>query len=828
MKTTLLLASLFLAPSAQAQEEPDIRVAAFFRATPTGKEHRDGIRDACAALRAGERIHLVEVSYVDEREGDDLLELMILGLYDADPTTEVVEKVDLILGPTDSGVFLRGKARQDEWAKSDSPPVPVISSLVVAEEPNEPEDWFLRTNVDVVKRTGAIYDHLNKRWVTSIAVVYSNTEFGRIAEEAFRDNFSPLQESLYRAFAFEPGRMRRQMGDVLDVRAEAVGIFGSREDVVSGYRELFSQNDSIVKYRPILFTAIDIRSLYEDVDDFHYVSVIRPESDEGMPAVEVADNVHGLSYDTTKLVLRVIGQEPWNPEEFRTNFTANVLGGLLDDARGERTGMRFAGWQNDAKVYVYHMEEGAVTHVAATDVGLVDKLRHKVAMIFRRYGLWPAAVLIAMLLTVIASSLNDFRRWYGGSTLEVMRSRHLLGVVLLQGGIASILYVYLCETGTLRYDGLLPAVLVALSPSPILRTTLVRIGGRPIGFSDVYDRALKSLTRGYIVSRYKRVDVNIRFVAYYNSYEGLRRRVDQLFRKLPNTDEVSRLQADFEAKVANTKDKFQQRLACAEILVQLRTWQELKDMGLVRRDVPLNPPDPQSFINRAVNHCLKRHLKDKIQKTIRRELQGYGSVVVQHYKNKLRDAGTDPRDELYAMLQFLALRFGYGQDELIAVGFLPPDPERPDAIHNPKGHVARAVEHCMSTGLAADEIVETELKSSPDSARKKLREDVAAAATQADQLKAVFTYLVTRRAYDEAKLVTQGYLPDDEDLAPLDFEAEAGTGAETTATAERTAEDTAAPAEDEEPQPGPAADDKAINPPKPSGAKTKPKDVSPS
>ncbi|MEE8105708.1 MAG: hypothetical protein V3T86_09260 [Planctomycetota bacterium] len=653
------------AQSPSTSTDDTIWIAVLYRKTPTGERHLEGVTDAVAKHRMGTRIKLRKVPYLNEREGDAMLSALVRG-----SPAEKKLPVHLVLGPTDSGVFLRGKAVQSELAKFK---VPVISSLVTAKEENGREDWFLRTNVDVVRRAEAIFDHLNKRWVTSFTIVYVNSEFGRRAEEAFRENLSGFSASHYEAYPFEPGRLRIQIRNVLRRRPEAVGFFGAREDIVSCYESLLAQNDSIVPYRPILFSVVDLRSLHADIDGFHYVSVIQPQSDSPVDATQQPDNVHGLSYDTTWLVLDVIRTLPplWDAEAFRTSFRANVLAGR-GGARGERTAMRFSGGHNAAEVFVYEMSGGRVTHIPAVEVGIGAKVSHKVALVGRRFGLMPLVSLAVILLIVFVTSLNDFRVWYGGRSRRFLRSRYFYGIVALQGVMAAVLFVVTCELDWTRYDSILAAGGIALSPSPLLRTTILRWGDKGVGFARMYDQLLEHWTRRFITSRYTMTKVNTVFVAYYNSLDGLRRRLDEVLDTLPTTEVTTALRAKIDAEIVAAEGNYEKRELCARQLVHLRSWEELKEMGIVPDKAPVNPNDPRSMITAAVMHCLDDDLEKALDRDIESKLKRYPKSKA-HLKRKLADAADAPQDILYAKFQFLALRFNYDVDKLKTLKFLPAD-----------------------------------------------------------------------------------------------------------------------------------------------------------
>ena len=139
-------------------------------------------------------------------------------------------EADIIIGPTESDVFVMGIENRKELEKDE---VPVISSLIISDVPYKVGGWFFRTNVDVRRRVEAIHDYMNKYWIRSIAILYANTAWGRRAQEAFSEELSLDQKNYYMPLMYNPppASAREQIRQILNVRPDAVGIFGEREDL---------------------------------------------------------------------------------------------------------------------------------------------------------------------------------------------------------------------------------------------------------------------------------------------------------------------------------------------------------------------------------------------------------------------------------------------------------------------------------------------------------------------------------------------------------------------------------------------------------------------
>jgi len=264
--------------------------------SPTGERFRDGIKEAIDKYPRGNIFESYDFPYDNETEG---LKTLVSLMEEKD----IDKKVDIILGPTDSGVFVSALEQRKKLEKSR---IPVISSQVAAKIPHRKGGWFFRTNINVERRAQVIYDFLNKYWVHSIAVLYEDTEFGRRAEEAFRNELNGQQKEHYLPFSYDStGKARIQIRNILELRPEAVGIFGTRNDFVRLYSLLKNLNVGSSRYLPITFSIIDIRVVQDNLQDkdfVYFVSVTDLTKDKDKD--KDFDDVKALAYDTTMVILR--------------------------------------------------------------------------------------------------------------------------------------------------------------------------------------------------------------------------------------------------------------------------------------------------------------------------------------------------------------------------------------------------------------------------------------------------------------------------------------------------------------------------------------------
>jgi ABC-type sugar transport system substrate-binding protein len=401
------------------------------------------------------------------------------------------KKVDIVLGPTDSGIFSRALERREEL---EAYKIPVISPLVTATADNQPEGWFFRTNVDVGRRVEAIHDYLNKCLIRSVAILYADTEFGRRAEESFRTELRGSQEDKYEPLPFESlGEAREGLRQVLDSRPEALGIFGSNEDIVRICNYLQCMNPRGISYRPFLFTIMDARLTADEVDDLYFVSVAKCDvtgttKDPGR--AETPDEVETLTYDTCILLLsefKRMPPGPFAPKQFRDQFAALLRGPVKEP--GPKTGMAFHKYRNSVPPKVFHIHRGEVEQVNLSQViRWPQKLSIKWELIKRRYGFWPMVNIGLLILIVASVSILDLKRWYGKGLIKEALRPHLYLLIVVNFLLVFILYFFLAETGSIEYDSVVMALIIAFAPSALLRTTFFETHtGKAIGLAKLYD-----------------------------------------------------------------------------------------------------------------------------------------------------------------------------------------------------------------------------------------------------------------------------------------------------------------------------------------------------
>lgn len=647
-----------------------IRVGALYSESNAGRSHLAGIQSAVRDRGAEECVQVVPLEYRDEHHG---LERLLA----------VVEKgqVDIFLGPTDSGIYTEALTNHHGLAERQQ--IPIISSLVTAVPPNNPDGWFFTTSVDVVRRVDTIYSFLTKRWISSIAILHADTEFGRQAAGAFNKRLTGSQKNMYISRSYKsPAQddLWDPLQEVLDHRPEAIGIFGANDHIRQFYTRLRGMNKGIQAYQPIVFALLDARDIEGEVHNLYFVSVSQE-----------LNEIEALSFDTTVLILDELGKVDVSinrRKQFRTAFRdrfAGLLSGTVQ-AVGPRTHMKFDTMVNSVQPAVFHKHGDQVER--ASSIGFVDvwrKMDTKLELLWGRYGLWIIVNAILMIVVLSAISLLDLKRWYEGPYAGLFRNYHVYVLVGMNCLLALLLYGYLAETGRIRYDSVVMALIIAVAPSALVRTTFLETPtGGAIGLGRAYDRFLLWINDSLMMARYRSQNNNVNIIAYYNAYSDMRGRLEQIFRNARTTSQRERLLTELEEGLREANTTLERRRVCARHLLRRCSWKELQKMGFV----PVafsdeNPADPELIIRNAGRHCAedagrRQKVLDLVQDHLSRAKQSdahWAELIENELNAELKDANT-ALGKLYIRIRFLHVIFSFSEERLKKQDLLPQDEDQ--------------------------------------------------------------------------------------------------------------------------------------------------------
>lgn len=670
--------------------------------SPTGKRFREGIRKAIAKyselLETKDLFETKDFPYDNETEGVKTL----VSLMKSDKSQEdKSKKVDIILGPTESGVFVRAIEQREELEKAE---IPVISSQVTAKVSHQVGGWFFRTNINVERRAQVIYDFLNKYWVRSIAILYEENEFGRRAEAAFAKELQEQQRNLYLPLSYSStDKARSQIRRILARRPEAVGIFGNRADIARLFRLLKNLNAGSTRYFPLTFSIIDTRVIQDNLEpgySVYFVSVTDITKNKDF------DDVEALSYDTTAIILGELDalansgtfnyNDPSWRQTFRNRFEA-ILKGSIGIRQNEgkiqlKTRISFKDYENKTTPKVFRLSREAISPVElGKTITFPGKILNKVKLIWDRFGIWPIINLVIIFIVIVFMSIKDIKRWWWGKSGRLFKRLHFWLLLLVNIAIAYAVYFYLGETGNLRYDSVLMALILSLTPSTLLHITLFETStGKAIGLARYYDNFLQWIYEKMAFKNYKKNKFYINVIAYHNSLYGMQSILNDIYRNTPddqNKEQRRRMQTMVEEVFKEADSWLGRRKALARILLQKLGWKECSEHNLVPNDLKEYDPekpderrkfkdegykkelqerDPEEIVLEAARFCAKKPLKRiLIDEKINAALKELTPERRQELKNDYRKDLNEMKTSTAIMrkkITFLFLLKGYDKD----------------------------------------------------------------------------------------------------------------------------------------------------------------------
>jgi hypothetical protein len=592
--------------------------------TPAGKSFREGIKAAISDYcRSRENIFAsYDFPYDYDKEIDNL-ETMRSLIKSSTGKKPGRKKVDIILGPTENDIFQRALRYRSEFEKAGTP---VISSRVTTNIPHRKGGWFFRTDINVERRARAIYDCLNKYYIRSIVILFEETELGIRAEKAFRRELKGVQKKRYLSLSYDPtAGGRNQIRHILELRPEAVGIFGDRNSIGPLYGSLKRLNTGWPRYLPLTFSITDTRFVRGNPRDNYFVSLTDISENDHF------DDVKGLAYDTTILVLQELHalaetgefnyEDPSWRRLFRKRFEA-VLNGNTGFRPGDmniksKTGMSFKNYENNTVPKVFKWNNGVFSRFEREKtVTAPEKIVHKLALI-RDISGFPVIFNILLIITAgLFLSIWDIKRWHTerknwqAEKLNLFKNIHFWFLCIFNIAITLAIYIYLGETGTIRYHNFLSAIIVLLATAAVLRAFLFhRATGKSFGPATCYDYFVLRVYHRLTIGKYPGWRINM--IAYYKDIEEIKKSLEDIYQEIPGREKRIRMLARMKEVLADADSWIARRKALARLLCQILGWEELVKRDLVPEELETYNPkshapitiDPEKFVLEAARCC---------------------------------------------------------------------------------------------------------------------------------------------------------------------------------------------------------------------------------
>lgn len=672
------------APSLNAAtnaDKPELHIGVVYRAGDTGNRILSGINRAVERYLQGDsrfRVKLEEIHYLDENAGLN----EIYSIFD----NQDKKNIHLIIGPSDSGIFV-DMAKRPEYKEKAS--VPVVSPLITSQEGNIEGDWRFRTNVDIEARSRAISDYLNHSGYQAVGVLYRDNAFGKRAAEAFKAQHPQAKEGYLILPYTNELQLREQVRNIIQQRPGAVGVFGRRHDVKFVKREIKALGNGWFDYRPLIFTINDTRSL--KLEDTYFVSLVGPNTN--LSATESPDDwdeVKGLAHDTTRLVLHIAEQIPQNPNRgdwpktFKKQLFAHMLGPPLGN-KIFKTRMEFSDGKNLSPPMVLKLAPGSEEQMAVAGHNGWElwKLGDWIDIRQRRFGsaIWfnlSLVIVIAIWLT-----MADIRRRQTIRSSSIYLCRPVIALSLFNVVCATATLIVVAETEVIRWDNILAALGVAVGYRAMLTTTIFETAqGQALGFGRLYERTLASINNRIMLTLYEEQSAAINYVTHTNSLPNMRDLLVDLYSfSQDGTDAQERIE-ELDAEIARAKGTLKQQEVCARRLLQTMSWKQLQENRIIPDYINQNELiDPITMLRDSVQFVMKnqRDLLTKVNTCIDQAMQQLkaDSQKTHDQANGELSANLDnsqtERGRLYCRLRWLFTQWGFSLQRIKQAGLLPQD-----------------------------------------------------------------------------------------------------------------------------------------------------------
>jgi hypothetical protein len=218
--------------------------------------------------------------------------------------------------------------------------------------------------------------------------------------------------------------------------------------------------------------------------------------------------------------------------------------------------------------------------------------------------------------------------------------------------VVGALYFYLAETGRVPYDSPLTALIIAMGPTTLLKSTFFNTeAGKAIGLSSLYGKSMQWLNRQLMTKKYRAHQKYINILSYYNSLSGLRDELVQVYSNARSAEEKVRLTTQLEEDIFRAETLLEKRIVCARRLYEEFKWDELKEFIPAEYDKD-DPQDPDVLIRYAVQHVrsLTQIEQDKVMEPIREQAK---KLIDERYKGETVNFQSEKQNRVYHCVRFL-------------------------------------------------------------------------------------------------------------------------------------------------------------------------------
>ncbi len=259
-------------------------------------------------------------------------------------------------------------------------------------------------------------------------------------------------------------------------------------------------------------------------------------------------------------------------------------------------------------------KEGISLFKPGEPIGIFSKLWHKMVLTYRIFGFSVFFNILFIIIVGLFLSIMDIRRWHKGKFFYFIKNIYFLLIFITNIAISLVLYIYLAERGTIRYDSFPAAFILTLVLAAVLRANFFHTSrGNPIGLAKYYD-CFVLWVYDKLFNQYLSRQQYINPIVYYNSVDRMKDLLEDTYKDIPGREKRIRMRARLEDILSNCITLFAARKALARLLLQNPGLEGLNDLNLNHIPKEYGPPprDPEEIVNKAVNCCGQNKDKEKL------------------------------------------------------------------------------------------------------------------------------------------------------------------------------------------------------------------------
>ena len=652
-----------------------IRVGLVYNASHSGYRYRDGVMNV---IGTDDRFEIIEKAYIKAPHGEDTIKKMIRN-----------DEVDVILGPTDSEVFT--KVYNTDGISDNK--ISVISGMATTNVGNTTQDYFFRLNLEATSRIFEIWSFMNKFWISKIAIMYEDSEYGRHAEIAFKNL---LTESTigdkYTSIAFEsPDTPIHQINKLIKDRPEVIGLFCGREDVQRIYREIQMLNNSGVPYNPYFFSLIDLTTVGEGLENFYFPS-LKEYADNTEIKTELEDKkrlhdeVYILGVETGNLLIEALKKSGTDnnltePKD-RVLFRNQVVSILKGESKSGVT-MNFLRMKNLGPPYLYKIKNNRIYTVEHDlNMNWISMVKAKLNLVYAIHNYKLIINLLLMIILTISLSTIEIRRSFPKKHVKIYYTPVFYYYLFFHLLVVFFLYIFLAHTGRINYSDTLMVIIITITPSAFFKTTLFETkSGQSFGLEGLYKRVMASIDGEIMKSRYKKLVGLENVIAYSNSQDSMQSALLRIYRNNPSPIQSAKLIQKMEEDITNEKDYMNRRRAAAKLIMRQFDKEQLKAEGFVPNDWDFEDNiDPMILLRHAAKYCVEDNQRRKnvyaILKTELEDLKERSPLQhkeIEEVHNKELSITMSAEGELLVKLRLLFVLVGFKIGWILEKDFLSDD-----------------------------------------------------------------------------------------------------------------------------------------------------------